>query len=249
MKSLILFLFSLPLFGASITINCGSPTDQYFSGGYSVSIPNPPAGGPAFLRSSVNGAGKSFSYRIPVDDVGPYVVSLVFVEPSNPAPGKRLFGLRINEQQVIDQINVFGIAGALKPVYRSFLAYPGEGFIYLQFLAVAKAAIVSQIVISPFTAFVTPQPQIIRVTGKSPAWQGGYFVPRPDQVSDPTLAVVYQNVVVFRNGLRQQEGVDYTVAAASVQLIIMPANGQPWPTTDKILVDYTAILPLVSPVQ
>lgn len=231
----------------SLIINCGAPDDQFFISGYPVTIPNPPAGVPPTMRSSA--PGKSIYYRIPVDDIGPYVVSLVFVEPSNPAPGKRFFGLRINEQTVIDQINLFVVAGALKPVYRSFLAYPAEGSISLEFFTVARAAIVSQIIINPFAQYIVQNtPQRIRVTGVVPSWgsPAGYFVPRPAQVSDPTLAVVYQSVTVYRDGLRLLAGADYSITGASVQLIIMPASGQPWPATDKIQVDYTAILPLPS---
>jgi hypothetical protein len=235
----------------SLIINCGSAQDQFFAGGYPYSIVNPPAGLPPTYRFSDRGAGAGFSYKIPVEDAGPYVVGLVFVETAVNGPGQRVFGVRLNEYAAIDRIDPFAAAGALKAVYRSFLLYPAEGALNLQFSTLLRAAVVSQITITPFAQYVIPQdPERVQVTGATPnMWSPqGYIIPRPAQVTDPTIPLVFQNVTVYLDGARRKSPDDYSVGVSpELNPLILPVSGQPWPGTPVILVDYLAILPLRAP--
>ncbi len=81
MKTLLLFM-AVPLFGGTLVIDSGAPTDQYATGGNAYTIPALPAG----LTDATLRFGASFSYQIPAADGIPYVVKLNFIEPSSAPP-------------------------------------------------------------------------------------------------------------------------------------------------------------------
>jgi hypothetical protein len=132
MKLLLSVLLTLPLFGATLIIDSGDPTDQYFSGGNAYTIPAPAAGSTdATLRF-----GGTFSYQIPAADGVPYVLKLNFIEPSN-APPVRSFSVTINEELVLTKSTM---PGYLVPFSRSLVAMAADGFITIRFDSVFRSA-------------------------------------------------------------------------------------------------------------
>jgi Malectin domain len=126
-------------------ILCGSPTDQYFSGGVAWTMPQ--GAQPAFLRY-----GTSFGYNIPVPN-GWYNVSLTLVEPNATVARQRQFTVTVNGQTT-DSIDVFSLAGADNVAYTySLQALAGAGYVKLQFQGVVGNAIVSEIIVTPMIVF------------------------------------------------------------------------------------------------
>ena len=144
MKTLLSFLLSLPLFGASIIIDSGSPTDQYFSGGLPYTVQ--PAADTTLRFSS--SATTPFSYNIPVPQDGPYIVTLNFLEPSA-VPPARAFSVTINDQLVYSRLTM---AGYLVPFSRSAIIFSSGGFINIRFDTLIRSAVVSSIQIDPLPA-------------------------------------------------------------------------------------------------
>jgi hypothetical protein len=132
MKSLLLFL-AVPLFGATLVIDSGDPTDQYVTGGNAYTIPALPAG----LTDATLRFGASFSYQIPAADGIPYVVKLNFLEPSS-APPVRSFSVTINDQLML---TINAMRGYLVPFPRSFGGVmAADGFITIRFDSVFRSA-------------------------------------------------------------------------------------------------------------
>jgi len=220
------------LFGASLLIDCGSPQDQFFTGGIAYTIAGPVD---TTLRFSSN-ATTPFSYKIPVAPDGPYIVKLNFLEPSN-VPPARIFSVSINDQLSFPRLTT---PGYLIPFARSAIVMSADGFINIRFDTIARSAVISSIEITPFSPVTLPVEHVERITGAIPVWMNdGYYLPRPIAVPDPSIPLGYRDVAVYRNGLRLTV-IDYSSAPSAVsQLKIVPQGGQPWPDTDSILVDYT----------
>ena len=120
-------------FAATIRVSCGGPggvdaagnvwqgDGPYFTGGATWAMP-----GQQFpynnLRFS-NPPGSPFSYSIPVNPpltAGQHIVTLKFNEPTVTAVGKRRFSVSINGVQVIKDLDLFAVAGLLKPYDLTF---------------------------------------------------------------------------------------------------------------------------------
>lgn len=133
---LLYFLLSLPLYATTLTIDSGSATDQFFTGGA------------AFTTSTCQGDATvrygAFGYHIPVEP-GAYLVTVNLCETGTvSAKGQRIFSVKLNGQTVIDRLDLFAASG-LAPTYRSYTAAPAGGFIDLDFSYSLKSAMVSSI--------------------------------------------------------------------------------------------------------
>jgi hypothetical protein len=141
MKLFLPFL-AVAAFAQPIVINCGSATDQFFSGG--VAWNDPTLGPPNTLRF-----GTLFSYTIPVTP-GFYMVTLGLIEPNQTAAGKRLFIASVNGQASAP-IDIFAAAGLNKPAYSlNMAAFSGTGQVIISFNGLIGNAVVSTITIAPF---------------------------------------------------------------------------------------------------
>lgn len=130
------FLLSLPLLGASLVINSGSATDQYF------------VGGTAFPSGAVDDTTLrfgTFQYKIPVADGVPYIIKFIFFEPSQ-VPPARAFSITINDQLVYPRI-AMGPGSA--PFSRSVVVMGSEGMLNISFQTIIRSAVVSSIEITP----------------------------------------------------------------------------------------------------
>jgi hypothetical protein len=237
--------------GSPAELNCSSipaGSAPCYTGGYAYTV-QPAAD--TTLRYGWAPAGQPvppFSYTIPTGAPGAYQVDLNFLEPS-PSPPARAFSVTINDQLVYPRLTL----QYLVPLTRSAIIATPDGVINLRFDTLTRGAVVSSIRVTPFavTQYIQPSdPKTARVTGAVPVWmQDAYYVPRPAIETDPTVLLLYQNVEVFRNGVRQLEsnqsaaGADFTVLAAIGQLKVAPVTGQPWPSTDAVVVNYTAVWP------
>lgn len=141
MKHLLLYLFTFPLFAVTSIIDCGSPQDQFFSGGIAYTVQ--PATDTTLRFSS--SASTPFSYLIPVDSSVPYVVKLNFLEPSNVAPA-RAFSVSINDQLVLPRVTM---PGYLVPFSRSFVVMGADGFLNIRFDTIIRSAVISSIEVTP----------------------------------------------------------------------------------------------------
>lgn len=142
MRSLI-FLLAVPLFAASLVIDSGSASDQYFYGGLTYTNP---AASDTTVRFSQTVAGKpqQFGYKIPAANDVPYVVKFNFMEPS---PGVvRMFVVGINDLPVTAPISM---QGYLIPFSRSVIAFAADGFINIRFDTLVRSAVISSIEIAP----------------------------------------------------------------------------------------------------
>jgi hypothetical protein len=120
-------------FAATVRVSCGGPggvdasgnvwqgDGPYFTGGATWAMP-----GQQFPYSNLrfsNPAGSQFSYSIPVNPpltAGQYIVTLKFSEPTVTAIGKRRFSVSINGVKVITDLDLFAVAGLLKPYDLTF---------------------------------------------------------------------------------------------------------------------------------
>lgn len=127
-----------PLFCLGQTIDCGSATDQYFTGGIAYAVQTPGATGDLTLRYG------AFSYNIPTSP-GNYTVSLFMRETGT--PGKRQFSVSINGTPRLQGFDLFGVAG-LAEFRRDFTAASSSGFINIVFTYTLKSAVVSRIVVT-----------------------------------------------------------------------------------------------------
>lgn len=237
MKLLLLLLLQFPLLAASLVIDCGSPTDQYFTGGLSdFTISYPGATGDLTLRYG------TFSYRIPAPP-GPSIVTLVFRETGTvTAANQRRFYVAFNEQPaVLVNYDLYAVAG-LSTIRREFQVFSIDGFIHIFFTYSRKSAIVSSIEVAPVQVPTPGTP--FRVISATPERQpdGTYLIGTPMQ----TGSMVY-DVSIYRNGLRLRPwrfsgpSSDYETVPQGGFLRVDPVL--PWSESDVILVDYTIYYP------
>ncbi len=150
MKLLALLLLSSSLFAATLTIDCGSATDQYFTGGTAYTIAG--AAGDATLRYG------SFAYNIPA--TGPQVVRLVFRETGTvSAANQRIFSVKFNEETVIGSFDLFAGYG-LNATERVFVRMPSDGIINISFSYSKKSALISEIDVTPLWDLLPPAPVV-----------------------------------------------------------------------------------------
>lgn len=229
MKPLLLLLLQFPLLAASLVIDCGSPSDQYFTGGLSdFTISYPGATGDLTLRYG------TFSYRIPAPP-GPSVVTLVFRETGTvTAANQRRFYVAFNEQPaVLVNYDLYAAAG-LSTIRREFQVFSIDGFIHIFFTYSKKSAIVSSIELAPVQSPGTP----FRVlSSRSVREPDGTFIATPPI----RLGMLVYDIAVYSGGLRQEPDIDYTTAPRDGLLRITPLF--PW-AANTILVDYTVLQPL-----
>ncbi len=137
---LFLFLLTFPLLAATLTIDAGSDTDQYFTGGAAFTTSSCP--GDATVRYG------AFGYHIPLAP-GVYLVTLNLCETGTvAAKGQRIFSVKLNGQLVVDRLDLFA-AGGVAPIERNLVAASNNGFLDLDFSYSTKSAIVSSIVVQP----------------------------------------------------------------------------------------------------
>lgn len=146
MKILFLFLLCVSLFAETLTIDSGSPADQFFTGGLSdFTISYPGATGDLSVRYG------AFSYHIPRPP-GVYLVTLNFRETGTvSAKNQRVFSVKVGGQLVLDRLDLFFVAGLAK-IERNFVAASNDGFIDIDFSYVTKSAIISSITVQTLFA-------------------------------------------------------------------------------------------------
>ncbi len=109
------------------------------------------------LCYSVNASSFSRTFTVAP---GSYTVKLKFLEPNKTAPGQRLFGASINGVPVIAGLDLFAVAGALKPYDLAFQTTALNGTIQIVFTTTVWKSVISAIhidsvdVIPPPTLFV-----------------------------------------------------------------------------------------------
>jgi hypothetical protein len=127
-----------------VSIACGSPTDQYFTGGVGA-WPMPLAAPLAFLRFS-QPPSNTIDYDIPLPN-GVYLINVTMVEPNKTAAGQRIFTIAANGQTSAP-IDLFAITGAINVPYTFPMeALVGAGFLHLQFVSSTGNAVVSSITV------------------------------------------------------------------------------------------------------
>jgi hypothetical protein len=143
-----------------MVIACGSPTDQYFSGGIGWTMPLPAPS--SFLRYAT-----SFAYNIPVPN-GIYLINITMVEPNKTGAGQRVFTVAANGQTSAP-IDLYAITGAINiPYVFPMEALVGAGFLRLQFQATAGNAVVSAISITPIWWSATAGAQSYQLSALAP---------------------------------------------------------------------------------
>lgn len=229
------FLFSIPLFGASLFVDLGPP-DPYCTGGARYDIATPGATGDLTLLYG------TFSCKIP-QSPGAYLVTLNLRETGTvTAKGQRIFSVKINDQLVLDRFDLFAAAG-LTPIAKSYVAGSSGIIITIDFSYSLKSAVASSIEIAPLSgdSIVLPVDGLpFRVLSEVPVQQpdGSWALKGPQA----GFSYIIYDVAVYVNGLRMQADVDYKTAPDSGpdwQLKITPTN--PW--AGKVLADYTVYLP------
>lgn len=132
MRKALLFLLACPLLAATLSIDAGSATDQFFIGGAAFTTSTCPE------DNSVRFG--AFSYHIPMP-AGAYMVTLKLCETGTvSAKGQRIFSVK---QAGLDRFDLFAAAG-LAPKEVSYIT-ASNGFIDIDFTYTTKSAIVSSI--------------------------------------------------------------------------------------------------------
>lgn len=183
--------------------------------------------------------GLGFSYKLSLPS-GPYLLNFTFRDPTVFTSGGRLFTVRANGSVILDKLDIVA-KGKGQTINQGALMYINDS-LELSFSALTRTAVFSSVQIEPFalTQYIVPQdPQVITETNKVPTYfpNQGFYVPRPSQVTDPT-GTLYQNVVVYENGIRQN---NYTITRYLEQLVL---DGH-W--TGDVRVDYQVVLPRQAP--
>ncbi len=243
----------------SIVIDAGTAGDKCM-GGLTYTVAGLPVGIDTTLRFSavVNGAFAPFScVQGAIDPSIPYAIELVFVEPNVTGPGQRLFNVDMNGKRILDKLDIFKYAGALRQLSRYVIDFPLDGLFYFTFspAGTAKGPVVTTIKITPLAAF-PPNVTYIKsqdpkqylasdyVAFKCPGCQY-WMVPRPTIEPDATVQLLYTAQKVWRNGIRQTPGRDYQWQMLSNQLAVQPLTQ--WDeANDSVLVDYQATWPLAA---
>lgn len=242
MRILLTALLAARMFAASISIDAGSPNDKYFTGGSAFTFAGT---GDTTLRISSCSpncvTATPFTYKIPVDPDGPYIVTLRFIEPSNTGIA-RAFAVAVNDQVVMPRVTM---PGFMQQFSRALLAWSSDGFITIRFDAITRSAVVQSIDVAPFviSQYIVPaDPRRQVVSDAVPSWLDdgqGYSVPNPQGQAWNMAGATFENISVYRNGLRGP----VNVTSKATALRFLPLDGQRWPDTDTVVVDYTAVLP------
>jgi hypothetical protein len=141
-----LFLFAFTLSAATTIIDCGSASDSNFTGGTVYVFPAlPPGTNDTTLRYDAFQTG--FTYRIPATEA--QIVTLRFIDPSVSVIGGRVFSVFSNNQPVLQGLDIVAEAGPLKPLSRTLVLYPSDGWISLTFRTSVRSAVVSSIEYRP----------------------------------------------------------------------------------------------------
>lgn len=194
---LLLFLLCIPLFAETLTIDSGSPTDQYFTGGLSdFTISYPGVTGDLSVRYG------AFQYHIPRPP-GVYLVTLNFRETGTvSAKNQRVFSVKLGGQLVLDRLDLFSAAGLAK-IERNFVAASNDGFIDIDFSYTTKSAVVSSITMQTLfeTAGLPVLTDWLSCHGVGPAWSCEglqlYRFKMPDGTVDgPYVATKMPDLVV-----------------------------------------------------
>lgn len=203
MRLLIPFLLAFSLFSQTrIDIDAGSASDTVCTGATDT---KPQFPGDNTVRYHVTG----FSCVIPWVNT-PALVTLEWRELSQTAPNMRLFSVKINDQQYFDQFDVFAAAGGQGVmIARTVVVHPTASVIKIDFKTQKRSAMISAISVTPFPLVASAPPTFTlnrtvgHGVGREP--DGSYLIvaPRPGE------AVV--NLTIYRNGLRQTLGSDYSV--------------------------------------
>lgn len=242
----------------SFVIDAGTASDKCM-GGLTYTVAGLPPGVDTTLRFSavVNGAFAPFTcVQGAIDPTIPYVVELTFVEPNVTGPGQRMFNVDMNGRRILDKLDIFKYAGALRPLTRYVIDFPLDGLFMFTFSAggTSKGPVVTTIKMTPLSAM---PPNITYIKSQDPktywatdyvAWVcpgcSAWMVPRPTIEPDATVNLLYTSVQVWRNGLKMRPGTDFTLAVGS-QIAITP-TGQWDQTNDSVLVNYMATWPLAA---
>ncbi|MGD0919753.1 MAG: malectin domain-containing carbohydrate-binding protein [Thermodesulfobacteriota bacterium] len=139
-------------------VNCGGPAyvdqrgilyqaDRFFLGGRKKTTKVTIGGVEDDLLYRSERCG-NFSYDIPVSN-GIYTVTLKFAETYYHAPGKRLFDVKIQGQEVLTHLDLFAQAGRNKAYDVLIPASVTDGVLSIDFLAERRQAKVNAIVVAP----------------------------------------------------------------------------------------------------
>lgn len=159
MKLLPYFLFFAATLPAATVVNvaCGGSTDSGYSGGSrwtGAVISGQPIPFNAMRSSSPLGAPFSYSFTLAP---GAYTVTLRFIEPrADQTAGQRILGVAINGAPVITGLDLFTIAGALKPYTTPSFPVTVTGPLKIDVSATAGNAILSGIQIDDMPTLPAP---------------------------------------------------------------------------------------------
>lgn len=228
---LALILITFPILPASIIfIDCGSSSDQFFSGGLPYSVPNSVDKTIRMSNCSPTCVGANpFSYHIPVENI-PYLVELGFQEASDLAPS-RVFNVTVNGQLLAGMSlppTTFG------PIVRTLTASGIGGFMDIRYDSVRRSALASWIRLTPQP--LPPASGLTHQTGIALVRQpNATYLLTPTNPLAPAL-----NLVIFRNGAKQTLGTDYQlgmalVTPAAVYIVIAPLTA--WNAGDIVTAD------------
>lgn len=141
---LLLFLLSFPLLAATVSIDAGAPSDQFFTGGAAFTITYPGVTGDTTVRYG------AFQYHIPTGP-GAQLVTLNFRETGTvTAKFQRVFSVKLNGLLVIDRLDLFAAAG-LELKTLGFVTVASAGFVDIDFSYSVKSALISSIEVKPLT--------------------------------------------------------------------------------------------------
>lgn len=244
MKAVSLFLFCFALLGQpSRQIDCGSPSDAYFSSNPSTpttayTIPflplpvTPPGTTDTTLRY-----GQNFTYTLPVTTPGLYLVLLNFVEPTVSKPGQRVFSVTVQDQPVIQNLDLVAEAGLLVPIARAFPIFLAGPSVAINFTASVRYAVVSTITVFPMYPWTqAPFPLRQEIHGEVGVLQANnsYLIGSSATLSG---ALYLQYLAAFQNGRRMTPSLDYTVNGSGSPPYSITVRWVP-SATDVIVFDY-----------
>lgn len=139
-------LLALPTLAQTVTIQAGSPTDQYFVdgvGAWAVPLAAPLS----FLRYGV-----TFRYEIPNLATGFYNVAVVMTEPNKTGAYQRRFTVTVNGQ-ISAPLDLFALTGGMnRPYTLPVLTYVNAGVLIVSFTGILGNAVVSEIVVAPVSS-------------------------------------------------------------------------------------------------
>jgi hypothetical protein len=137
-------------------INCGASSmwsdwlpDQNYSGG---TARNPGTthdilGTTADYMYQRYRSGSDFSYRWTNLPNGRYVVTLFFAETYYTSAGKRTFQVYLNGARVLNNFDIFAVAGHDRGTSRTFTTYVTNGTLAIRFKRIKDVAVINGIVV------------------------------------------------------------------------------------------------------